>query len=219
MIGIAIGNGLSRKGYDLSGLKGPDRCVVGCNWLYFDYEPDVLVAIDSEPVRELAAMKFRGFAWLTNDVPRKHIVMVQPDGTSEIIMEVMGVNGFLGKNSGIIAASYLSKHLRCPKVYMLGFDFFRIDPGMTQNDLYHKGLIGFPRYERAWNKLLADCPHTEFIRVGEISKYHTAYFAHILKGFTYISTEQFEQEVAAHVGTDSDRTDQHADRCHAAVEP
>ena len=219
MIGIAIGNGLSRKGYDLSGLKGPGRCVVGCNWLYFDYEPDVLVAIDSEPVRELAAMKVRRFDWLTNDVPRYNIVLHKQDGTTDVIMEIMAVNGFWGKNSGIIAASYLSKHLRCPKVYMLGFDFFRIDPGMTQNDLYHKGLIGFPRYERAWNKLLADCPHTEFIRVGEISKYHTAYFAHILKGFTYISTEQFEQEVTPDVATTRASHDQPTRCCHAAVEP
>ena len=197
MIGIAIGNGLSRRGFDLSVLKGPDRCVVGCNWLYFDYEPDVLVAIDSDPVRELREMKIRKFDWLTYDAPRKNIVMVKQDGTTEEIMGIMGVNGFYGKNSGIISASYLSKHLRCPKVYMLGFDFFRVDPGMKQNDLYHKGLIGFPGYEKAWNKLLADCPHTEFVRVGEIPKFHTAFFNRILKGFTYIPTEQFSQEVAA----------------------
>jgi len=39
-----IGNGLSRKGIDLKLLKGT---TYGCNWLYTEFKPDVLVATDN----------------------------------------------------------------------------------------------------------------------------------------------------------------------------
>ncbi len=40
-----IGNGLSRKGFDLRSIKNRG-VIVGCNNLYKDFAPDILVATD-----------------------------------------------------------------------------------------------------------------------------------------------------------------------------
>ena len=52
MLGFVIGNGESRRGYDLTKLKefGP---VYGCNALYRDFIPDVLVAVDEAMIKEI----------------------------------------------------------------------------------------------------------------------------------------------------------------------
>jgi len=42
---FVVANGESRKGYDLSKLKGKGR-IYGCNALYRDFTPDVLVCVD-----------------------------------------------------------------------------------------------------------------------------------------------------------------------------
>ena len=42
---FVVANGESRKGYDLSKLKGKGL-VYGCNAIYRDFTPDVLVCVD-----------------------------------------------------------------------------------------------------------------------------------------------------------------------------
>ena len=42
---FCIGNGESRKGFDLEQLR-PHGKIYGCNALYRDFTPDVLVAVD-----------------------------------------------------------------------------------------------------------------------------------------------------------------------------
>ena len=42
---FCVCNGESRKGYDLNKLKGKG-IIYGCNGLYRDFTPDVLVAVD-----------------------------------------------------------------------------------------------------------------------------------------------------------------------------
>ena len=52
MIGFAVGNGESRKDCDLNKLKelGP---IYGCNALYRDFTPDLLIAGDGPMIREI----------------------------------------------------------------------------------------------------------------------------------------------------------------------
>lgn len=47
-----VGNGESRKDYDLNKLKGKGR-IYGCNGLYRDFTPDVLVAVDQGICHEI----------------------------------------------------------------------------------------------------------------------------------------------------------------------
>ena len=43
---VCLGNGQSRQGLDLNKLKKYST-VIGCNAIYRDFEPDILVALDS----------------------------------------------------------------------------------------------------------------------------------------------------------------------------
>ena len=47
-----IGNGVSRKGFDLEQLRGKG-VIYGCNALYRDFMPDVLVATDDKMREEI----------------------------------------------------------------------------------------------------------------------------------------------------------------------
>ena len=47
-----IGNGLSRKGFDLRSIKNRG-VIVGCNNLYKDFAPDILVATDHPIMHEI----------------------------------------------------------------------------------------------------------------------------------------------------------------------
>jgi len=49
---FCIGNGESRKGFDLNKLK-PYGKIYGCNALYRDFTPDVLVAVDGGMIHEI----------------------------------------------------------------------------------------------------------------------------------------------------------------------
>jgi len=47
-----IGNGSSRKNFDLNLLKGKGT-IIGCNALYRDFTPDILICQDAKMAREL----------------------------------------------------------------------------------------------------------------------------------------------------------------------
>ncbi len=51
-IGFAIGNGESRLSIDLNGLKGKGL-MVGCNALYRDFNPDILIVNDGKMIEEV----------------------------------------------------------------------------------------------------------------------------------------------------------------------
>lgn len=52
-----IGNGLSRKDFNLNKLVG-QGCIFGCNALYRDFTPDYLVAIDDKIAEEISQSDF-----------------------------------------------------------------------------------------------------------------------------------------------------------------
>ena len=49
---FCIGNGTSRKGFDLETLRGKGK-IYGCNALYRDFKPDVLISVDNGIMHEV----------------------------------------------------------------------------------------------------------------------------------------------------------------------
>lgn len=188
-IGFAIGNGPSRTEFDLHKIDGRGLSV-GCNWIFKDYTPDIIVAIDKVMKDLFIKMEDRPFKWITTNANHSILLL---DG--EKAMPVIEVNRTVGKNSGIIACSYLGKKVKCEKIYMIGFDFFRIHPGMKSNDIYHDHLCRYKNFHKAWNMLSADCPDTEFIRVGPIVEHDINYFKVMEENFTFIDYPEFEQRL------------------------
>ena len=55
-----IGNGESRKGLDLDSLREKGK-IYGCNALYRDFTPDVLVAVDEAMMFEIVSSGYQKF--------------------------------------------------------------------------------------------------------------------------------------------------------------
>ena len=60
---FCIGNGESRKGFDLEKLR-PHGKIYGCNGLYRDFKPDVLVSVDGPMMHEVYQSGYDGELWL-----------------------------------------------------------------------------------------------------------------------------------------------------------
>ena len=60
---FCIGNGESRKGFDLEQLR-PHGKIYGCNGLYRDFKPDVLVSVDGAMMHEVYQSGYDGELWL-----------------------------------------------------------------------------------------------------------------------------------------------------------
>ena len=188
-VGFVIGNGTSRRGFDLIRLDG-NGITVGCNYIYRDYAPDYVVAIDEVVVEDIKkelsrphkwqfitrAYLGRGFWWLCAD--------------DKQIVRFAHINHRLNQNSGILAAYFLACTLQVKTLYLLGVDFFRQIPDEV-NDLYFDNCAFQPRIHVGWNRLVEDHPDTQFIRVGPIPECDAEYYADNLKGITFISYEEF----------------------------
>jgi hypothetical protein len=110
-----IGNGKSRKDYDLERLRNHGT-IYGCNALYRDFEPDYLVAIDEAITKEIQE----------SDFPQEKFILP----TFEEQFEHPEFNPFtrLRSNAGMNAMIEALKHGNRELICM-GFDF------IIQNDL------------------------------------------------------------------------------------
>ena len=72
-IGFAIGNGESRKDFDLEKLRG-HGVIYGCNALYRDFEPDVLCALDNNVLLEITQSGYKGVIGKFNKTHKQAIV-------------------------------------------------------------------------------------------------------------------------------------------------
>lgn len=117
-----IGNGPSRKGFDLNLLKNHGT-VFGCNALYRDFDPDYLVAIDEEIIKEIKASKF----------PKKRFI-VPPEIEQWEDPEYNPYRRFRS-NAGVNAMLEAVKK-GYKELYCLGFDFMIRDPKVALGNLY-----------------------------------------------------------------------------------
>ena len=158
-IAFVLGNGVSRQGISLTQLQSLGK-VYGCNALYREFTPDVLVATD-RPIAK--AIQESGYAKTNLFYTRRPL----PDlGAMTVPHE------YYGYSSGPIAAGLAAKDQH-HKIYLLGFD---LGPTATQrfNNLYagtefYKAVDATPTYTGNWIKQLCrvmrDYPHTTFYRV------------------------------------------------------
>ena len=180
-LGFIVGNGTSRLAYDLEQLRGHGT-IVGCNWLYRDFEPDVIVALDKDPVAVIEAIEDRKFKFLTRN--RKYNIMLL-DG-QDMGWKYEDVNRRRSFDSGIVGASYLAKIEKCKHVIMFGIDFYRGNPHdrKAPNDVY-SGRIRRGTRQEAWNILFRDCPNTQFTRIGKIEEWDFDFYSNKIQGLKY----------------------------------
>lgn len=156
---FVLGNGVSRKQVDLTTLKSFGK-IYGCNALYRDFVPDVLVATDTPIATTIQ----------NSDYAKTHVFYTRRpiDGSGALKVP----KSYYGYSSGPIAVALASidQHHR---VYLLGFDM-----GPTQSDKFnniyagtefYKPVNSQPTFTGNWVKQLTqitkDHPNTEFVRV------------------------------------------------------
>lgn len=109
MTAFILGNGTSRLSFDLQNLS-KHGTIYGCNALYRDYIPDVLVSVDPGITKEITDA----------DIPNKITHWArkpQHDKTKQL-----GEDHYKGFSSGPIACKIASMDLHTT-VFLIGFDF------------------------------------------------------------------------------------------------
>jgi hypothetical protein len=154
-----LGNGISRQGIDLNQLRtyGP---IYGCNALYREFTPDVLVATD-RPIA--TAIQQSGYAGQQVFHTRRPL-------------EGLGARPvpapYFGYSSGPIACALAAQVGHTP-IYMLGFDMGP-DKNQQFNNVYagtefYKMPTAAPTFTGNWIKQLIriaqDFPLTQFVRI------------------------------------------------------
>lgn len=151
-----IGNGPSRKDFDLNLLNGSGQ-VYGCNALYRDYTPDFLFSVDAKMTKEIA----------TSGITEK-VVCYAP------LLEVNRNKGFnlIPRNPHYIsgnAALHTAIIHGHTNVYMLGFDFREYGKGQLNNIYQDTECYGernnddiFNAWLQQFRKMIKQRPYVKF---------------------------------------------------------
>lgn len=159
---FVIGNGRSRLGLDLNSLKSAGK-TFGCNALYRDFSPDVLIATDRGITNEI---ELSGY-------PEQHEFFTRTPGhpSSKSIIKNRGYS------SGPIAVTYAAME-GYENIYLIGFDLVGIKN--KHNNMYsstenYKSVNSEATYHGNWvDQILSiarEFDTQKFIRVGDHNQY------------------------------------------------
>jgi hypothetical protein len=168
---FVLGNGISRKTVAPASLQ-PLGKIYGCNALYREFTPDVLVATD-RPIA--TAIQESGYAHANCFYTRRPI-----DGLGARRVPAL----YFGYSSGPIATAVaaLDGHRR---IYLLGFDMGP-DKNQQFNNVYagtefYKMPTAMPTFTGNWVKqlirIVQNFPQTEFVRIHGTTTAEIAQFA------------------------------------------
>ena len=172
---LVIGNGESRKDFDLThianhtgGLLGSNRLQsYGCNALYRDFTPDFLIAVGNKIVKEIAESTYTA----------ENIVYAN----GQHVIDYPGKFYLIPQNVAFDAGS-LAVYLACfdghKKIFLMGFDGY--DEAGNVNNIY-KDTSGYPastedQNETFWNLSLSTVmdtyPEVEFISIMPTAQWY-----------------------------------------------
>jgi hypothetical protein len=180
---FVLGNGVSRQAVDLTQLKHYGK-IYGCNALYRDFIPDVLVATDKPIATEI---QNSGYPLKNKFYTRKPI---------ENLGAVKVPHDYYGYSSGPIATSLAAldhHHL----IYMIGFDMGPLNNKFNNvyadTDFYRKS-DATPIFTGNWikqiRKIAEDFPKTQFVRVQGKTTADIAEFA-MVKNLKHLPMHTF----------------------------
>jgi len=156
---FVLGNGLSRQAIDLTVLKTLGR-VYGCNAIYREFEPDVLISTDT-PISE--RIQHEGYSQMHIHYTRKPL----PDSGAMRIAQK-----YFGYSSGPVAVAQAALD-GAVAVYMIGFDMGPTRTGRFNNcyadtEFYKKSSAN-PTFTGNWvnqiRTVTRDFAKTNFFRI------------------------------------------------------
>jgi hypothetical protein len=159
---FVLGNGRSRLGLDLNSLSSAGK-IFGCNALYRDFSPDVLIATDPGITKEIECSGYPDHREFFTRKPGY-------SGSKRITKNV-------GFSSGPIAVTYAAME-GFLRIYLIGFDLTGINN--KHNNVYsgtpnYREIDSAATYYGNWINQIAsvaqEYPIPKFIRVGDNSQY------------------------------------------------
>jgi hypothetical protein len=160
--GFCIGNGPSRAGLDLDRLR-PHGIVYGCNALYRDFEPDVLVAMDDGMLLEIRQSGYRGSLAYFGKT-RKNILMQVGDTRQTLFGTPPGAAWYTGPAALWIMCR---RHPELERVFLVGFDNDKANL-YEGTSCYEKTGINRRIQAESMRKLVFEgFPEKSFYQVGE----------------------------------------------------
>ena len=183
-IAFVLGNGLSRANVDLLTLRNFGK-IYGCNALYREFTPDILVATD-RPISQ--AIQQSGYSKNNVFYTRK----ILPDSNANSIPQP-----YYGFSSGPAAVALAALHQH-DQIYLLGFDLGP-DSANKFNNLYagtefYKPKNSVQTYTGNWIKQIStitkNFPKIQFIRVMGCTSAVIPDFAYI-KNFHSLPLDKF----------------------------
>lgn len=157
-LAFVLGNGVSRQGIDLSRLQSHGQ-IYGCNALYRDFTPDVLIATD-RPISE--QIQHTGYALKNKFYTRKPLPQL---GALRV------PDQYWGFSSGPLAAAIAAADQHSD-IYLLGFDMAGINDRFNNvyaDSEFYKRSASNATYTGNWERqlitVMQDFPHTNFKRV------------------------------------------------------
>lgn len=195
---VIIGNGISRKGFDLSSLTHHKGGLLasgalqsyGCNALYRDFAPNFLVAAGEEMLKEIA----------NSDYSIDHIVYANAGAILDYPGKYYLIPQDPSWNTGAIA-TYLACFDGHKTVYLMGFD--GID---TDSDGYnvYAGTAGYPdptygHSEEFWAQAMVQVFNTysdvDFVRVTPTANFRMPESWKYVLNLRQITFNEFTYEV------------------------
>lgn len=158
---FVLGNGRSRLGLNLESLRTAGK-TFGCNALYRDFSPDVLIATDPGITDEIEH---------SNYPEHREFFTRKPSHPSS--KRISKNSGF---SSGPIAVTYAAME-GFLRIYLIGFDLTGIDS--KHNNVYsgtpnYQDIDSTATYYGNWVNQIAsiakEYPIPKFIRVGEVDQ-------------------------------------------------
>lgn len=165
--GFVIGNGESRKGFDLNSLSGKGP-IFGCNALYRDFEPDVLCALDHKVLLELSNNEYKGVIGKLNKT-------FSQANLGAVYLEFLNVPRGKGVAwySGIFATWLLAStaplfDIELKRIFLIGFDLYDSKTNnvyKNSNNYERMGMNDKIQFENFKNLIFTKFPEITFLRV------------------------------------------------------
>ena len=177
-----IGNGTSRENFDLERLRSKGT-IIGCNALYRDFNPDLLIAIDAKMINEIKDSKY----WEDN-------ICIVPANRSVGIPNALSWRTERFNTSGCFGLKLISQLMKPKHCYMLGMDGY---PGNVYDETKNYApntLQNFSGVLSYYMKTLLNPNNkTIFVNVNELDTWGDE--ATNCDNYMVINYEKFEKQV------------------------
>jgi hypothetical protein len=160
-----FGNGVSRKGFDISSLAGKGL-LVGCNWAYREYPFDIICSADPGVSKEIEK-KWKG-DWIRRDDygnrnnNRDNMYWNTHD---KLICRLPQLGHAMGWNTGRAIIYTINLKFGPDRIYLFGFDLDRTNVYESAN-MMHRWKTAPDNFVSGWNALLDRRDMCEIVRVG-----------------------------------------------------